>query len=89
MLDVHLLCAEDDTLDYDPVRNPGHYTAGRSIEPIDAIEDWQLDFYLGNVVKYVSRAGRKGSAVEDLKKAQWYLDRAITKYKTKEKYNGA
>jgi hypothetical protein len=61
----------------DPVSNPSHYTQGRSIEPIDAIEDWQLPYHLGNVVKYISRAGRKGSTLEDLKKAAWYLDRYI------------
>ena len=46
---------------------------------IDAIEDWGLDFCLGNVVKYISRAGHKDSnkVVEDLKKAAWYLQRKI------------
>lgn len=62
----------------DPVSRPAHYTRSR-IETIDAIEAWGLDFHLGNVVKYISRAGHKGSAIEDLKKARWYLDRAITR----------
>lgn len=64
------------------VDHPKHYNAGR-IEVIDAIEDWQLGFHLGNVVKYVARAGRKGPPLEDLKKAQWYLDRAIAKLEVK------
>jgi len=62
----------------DPVNHPSHYTFG-SIEVIDAIEDWELPYHLGNVVKYVARAGRKDQAktIEDLKKARWYLDRYI------------
>jgi len=62
----------------DPISRPSHYTFGH-IEVIDAIEDWQLGFHLGNVVKYVARAGRKGSKLEDLKKARWYLDREIAR----------
>lgn len=58
------------------VVHPDHYNFG-SIEVIDAIDDWGLNFELGNVVKYVARAEHKGKALEDLKKAQWYLDREI------------
>lgn len=60
------------------VDHPKHYNAGR-IEVIDAIEDWGLGFHLGNVVKYIARANHKGKPLEDLKKAQWYLNRAIEK----------
>jgi hypothetical protein len=60
------------------VDHPKHYNTGR-IEVIDAIEDWRLCFHLGNVVKYVARAQHKGKALEDLKKAAWYLDRKIKK----------
>ena len=60
----------------DPVNNPPHYTAG-GIETIDFIEAKGLGFNLGNVVKYVSRAGRKDDRLTDLKKARWYLDREI------------
>ena len=60
----------------DPVNHPSHYTYGK-IEVIDYIEDKQLDFLLGNVVKYVSRAGHKDDALQDLKKAAWYLNRKI------------
>lgn len=62
----------------DAVSHPAHYTSG-GIETIDAIEAWDLGFHLGNVVKYVSRAGKKDPArtVEDLRKAKWYLERAI------------
>ena len=60
----------------DTVNHPPHYTVGR-IEVIDAIEAWELGFHLGNVVKYVARAAHKGSFLEDLRKARWYLDRQI------------
>ncbi len=59
----------------DPI-NPQHYKAG-GIESIDVIEAFGLGFCMGNIIKYVLRAGRKGSKAEDLKKARWYLDREI------------
>lgn len=62
----------------DPVNRPAHYTFG-SIEIIDAIEDWGLGFHLGNTVKYVARAEHKANALQDLKKARWYLDREISR----------
>lgn len=64
----------------DAVSHPSHYTAG-GVEVIDAIEAWDLGFHLGNTVKYVARAGKKNKAttVEDLRKARWYLDRAIAR----------
>jgi hypothetical protein len=58
------------------VDHPPHYNVGQ-IEVIDAIEDWKLGFHLGNVVKYVARAGHKGKRLEDLKKGLWYLQREI------------
>lgn len=58
------------------VDHPAHYKAG-GMEAIDVIESFDLGFCLGNTTKYVLRAGRKGDAVEDLKKARWYLDREI------------
>ena len=61
----------------DTVCNPGHYTEGRKYEPLGVIEDWQLDYHTGNALKYISRAGRKGSESEDLKKAVFYLQRKI------------
>lgn len=53
-----------------------YYANGRNYEPIDVIRDWDLNFNLGNAVKYISRFGRKGTrgdAVEDLNKAIDYL----------------
>ena len=60
----------------DPVNHPPHYTHG-GIEVIDAIEAWGLGYHLGNVVKYVARAKHKGNYLQDLQKAQWYLQREI------------
>lgn len=70
----------------DKINHPNHYTVGK-IEVIDYIDDKDFNFNLGNVIKYVSRAGKKKSsgksleakAIEDLKKARWYLDREISK----------
>lgn len=61
----------------DPVNHPKHYKAG-GIETIDFIEAKRLGYHLGNVVKYISRAQHKGG-MQDLLKAQWYLNRAIEK----------
>jgi hypothetical protein len=63
----------------DNINHPKHY--GGEDDPYEAIkvvEAWNLSFHLGNVVKYISRAGKKGDVLEDLKKARWYLDREIT-----------
>lgn len=58
------------------IDHPAHYNKGK-IEVIDFIEDQGLSFHLGNVVKYIARAGAKGDKLEGLKKARWYLDRYI------------
>ena len=57
----------------DVVKNPKHYTEGRKFQPKDVIRDWKLNFNLGNAVKYIARAGRKDDIVQDLKKAQEYI----------------
>lgn len=59
--------------EHDAVKHPSHYVNGRKYEPKDVIRDWDLNFNLGNAVKYLSRAGRKGDKVEDLRKAQEYI----------------
>ena len=61
---------------FDNVNHPSHYTTG-GIETIDFIEAKELDYHLGNVVKYITRAKHKGNELENLKKAHWYLDRKI------------
>lgn len=67
----------------DKVNHPSHYNTG-SIEVIDAIESWDLDFHLGNAVKYIARSEYKDSLIEDLKKAIWYLERKILKCAARE-----
>jgi hypothetical protein len=62
----------------DAVNHPKHYTHG-AIETIDVIEDWNLGYHLGQVIKYISRCDHKGKRLEDLKKAQWYLEREIAR----------
>lgn len=59
---------------FDAVSNPSHYVEGRKYEPRKVISDWGLNFNLGNAIKYISRAGRKGSASEDLRKAIQYIE---------------
>jgi len=64
----------------DSVNHPAHYTAG-GIETIDFIEAKKLNYNLGNVIKYLTRADHKGNKLEDLRKAQWYLTREINSTK--------
>jgi len=60
----------------DPVNHPPHYKAG-GIETIDFIEAKKLNYNLGNVVKYITRADLKGNRKQDLQKAAWYLNREL------------
>lgn len=60
----------------DNVNHPSHYQ-GQKFEVIDIIEDFNLGFNLGNAIKYILRASKKGLFNEDLKKAIWYLQREI------------
>ena len=70
----------------DVINHPNHYNIGK-IETYDYIESLELNFALGNVIKYVSRCGKKrvpgksikNSCLEDLKKARWYLDKEISR----------
>ena len=60
------------------VDHPEHYQTSTGLEAVDVIEAFFHDsFHLGNVFKYIARAGRKGDYVEDLQKAAWYLQREI------------
>ena len=70
-----------DMKEVDPVNHPPHYRTG-GIETIDFIEAKDLNYRLGNVIKYVSRAGKKGDPIQDLEKAAWYLQREITARKS-------
>jgi hypothetical protein len=61
------------------VNHPIHYGGDTLYETIKVVEAWNLNFHLGNAVKYISRAGLKDKEkeIEDLKKAVWYLERKI------------
>lgn len=62
----------------DPVNHPPHYLGHPSgIECIQVTE--HMNFCRGNAVKYIWRAGSKGSEIEDLRKARWYIDREISR----------
>lgn len=66
------------------VNHPNHYGGDTPYEAIKVIEAWELNFHLGNTVKYIARAGKKGAdkELEDLRKAKWYLDRKIEQLKS-------
>ncbi len=72
---------QGELIEPDPVR-PLHYTSAEH-EAIEVIEDWQLNFNLGNTIKYISRAGKKTktSYLEDLQKAAFYLNREIERHR--------
>jgi len=60
------------------VDHPSHYGGADNVyEVIKIIEHFGLDFHIGNLVKYVLRAGKKDAELQELKKARWYLDRKI------------
>lgn len=67
-----------------PVDNPVHYKS-QEPEPIAAIEALGLgpDFHIGTAIKYVSRQALDGAQLEDLRKANWYIERAVDNYKPK------
>lgn len=76
--------AQKETVDH-----PAHYGgAGNPYEAIKVIEAWQLNFNLGNTVKYISRAPHKTNLLEDLRKAAWYLAREIENLENAEKQPG-
>ncbi len=64
--------------DHDMVNHPNHYNQGK-YEVIDVIEDWNLDFNLGNAIKYIARCNHKGNKKQDLEKAIFYLKRELEK----------
>ena len=61
---------------YSMVNHPKHYNMGK-YEVIDVIEDFGLNFNLGNVIKYIARAEHKGNRQQDLEKALFYLEREL------------
>lgn len=61
------------------IEAPDYYVAGRTIQPIEVIESWELCHHLGCIVKYIARYGRKGEGTKDLQKAGWYLKRELAR----------
>lgn len=74
----------NDNSDPEGIDHPAHYGGNTVYETIKVIEAWDLNFNLGNAVKYISRADEKDDAIRDLKKAVWYLQREIA---TREREN--
>lgn len=64
---------------HDPVNHPSHYIGCSGLESIDVIEAFNLNFRLGNAVKYILRCGKKDDPKQELRKAIWYLEREIQK----------
>jgi hypothetical protein len=60
------------------VDHPKHYQ-GSNFEVIDIINDYKLNFELGNAIKYILRAEKKGNKKQDLEKAIWYLRYELSK----------
>ena len=69
-----------DEVYYPKVNHPKHYNVGK-YETIDVIDDWNLDFYCGNVIKYIARHQHKEIPEQDIEKALWYLQRYLKKLK--------
>jgi hypothetical protein len=72
------ICCNCDTQPHviDMVNRPPHYVTG-SMEAIDVMEAFELNLHLGNALKYILRAGKKGDAKEDIAKAVWWLKREL------------
>jgi len=68
------------------VDHPQHYGGDTVYEPIKIVDAFNLNFCLGNVIKYVLRAGRKPGEpkLDDLKKALWYLQHEVNKLEKEE-----
>lgn len=58
-----------------------YYSAPNGVDCIDIIESLNLGFSLGNAMKYIWRAGKKGDPIKDLEKAAWYIEREISRLK--------
>ena len=77
-----------DMLNYDAVNKPAHYNLGGGVECIDYIKqvltlDGFISYCQGNMIKYQHRHGYKGNPVEDMEKAQWYLNKMLEAMKEK------
>ena len=64
---------------FNMVDHPAHYQ-GKSFEVIDIINDYKLNFEMGNAIKYILRADKKGNKKQDIEKAIWYLNHELSKF---------
>ncbi len=71
---------ESATSNFNMVDHPAHYQ-GKNFEVIDIINDYKLNFELGNAIKYILRADKKGNKKQDLEKAIWYLNHELSKFR--------
>jgi hypothetical protein len=67
------------------VHHPKHYGGNTIYEAIKVIDAWNLSFSLSSALKYLCRSPHKGSQIEDLKKAVWYIQHEIELLERKEK----
>jgi Protein of unknwon function (DUF3310) len=67
----------EDCEENDIINHPAHYKSDSGLEVIDIIESFDMNFHLGNAIKYILRAGKKGDYKQDLHKAVWYLQREV------------
>lgn len=76
-------CGKSNKKEKSNVDHPDHYMRDSGHEVIDVINAWNLDFDLGNAIKYIARAGKKDPQknVEDLNKAVWYIKHKIENLK--------
>jgi hypothetical protein len=66
------------------VNHPTHYGGKNNVyEAIKVIDAWDLNFNLGNTVKYIARCGKKDDEIQELEKAAWYLNNEIKKRKSR------
>lgn len=59
------------------VNHPTHYQSKNGMEVIDVIDNFELNFNLGNAVKYILRCGKKDNDIQELNKAIWYINHEI------------
>ena len=76
-------CGKSKNIKKENVDHPNHYLKDSGHEVIDAINAWDLNFELGNAIKYIARAGKKDpkKTMEDLNKAKWYIQHQIDRIK--------
>ena len=74
-------CGKSKKAKKENVDHPSHYLKDSGHEVIDVIQAWDLNFNLGNAVKYIARAGKKDPKKfkEDLNKAIWYINNQLSK----------